>query len=415
METDTASSVAPVIAPDVAASVIELEKQYLLQNYARYPVVLERGRGCYVYDTSGKRYLDLIAGIGVNALGYSHPRLTKVIREQAGRLLHSSNLYYHPYTGPLAERFSRTSGMPRVFFCNSGTESVEAALKMAKAHGHSISPDKFEIVALDNSFHGRTLGALSVTGQEAYRRDFQPLIPGVHFVQRNDVTALEQVVTERTAGIILELVQGEGGIYPLTEEYIRKAREIADRNNAILIFDEIQCGVGRTGTYFAYQQMEPPVMPDVMVTAKPMGCGIPIGVVACNERAAAGMGPGKHGTTFGGNPLACRVALEFFDILDSLLPHITNVGSYFRMRLTEMQRKYSFIREVRGVGLMIGVELEFSGKQVVLDAIAEGLLINCTHDVTLRALPPFILTEDDVDRAIKTLHRVFKKTKPPEV
>ena len=403
-----------VVAPAVTPTVIDLEKQYLLQNYARYPVVLERGKGCYVYDISGKRYLDLIAGIGVNALGHAHPRLTKVIREQAGRLLHSSNLYYHPYTGPLAERFSRASGMPRIFFCNSGTESVEAALKMAKAHGNTISPEKFEIVALDNSFHGRTLGALSVTGQESYRRDFMPLIPGVHFVQRNDVTALEQVVNDRTAGIIFELVQGEGGIHPLTEDYIRKAREIADRNNALLIFDEIQCGVGRTGTYFAYQQMEPPVMPDVMVTAKPMGCGIPIGVVACNERAAAGLGPGKHGTTFGGNPLACRVALEFFDILGSLLPHIANVGSYFRMRLEELKNKYSFIKEVRGVGLMIGVELEFPGKQVVLDAIEEGLLINCTHDVTLRVLPPYILTEGDVDRAIRILNRVFRKTKPPQ-
>jgi acetylornithine/N-succinyldiaminopimelate aminotransferase len=399
----------------ITPSVIDLEKQYLLQNYARFPVVLQRGKGCYVYDTAGKRYLDLISGIGVNSLGYGHPRMTKVIREQAGRLIHTSNLYYHEFTGPLAERFSRASGMPRVFFCNSGTEGMEAALKMAKAHGRKISPDKFELISLDNSFHGRTLGALSVTGQESYRRDFEPLIPGVHFVPRNDVTALEQAVNERTAGIIVELVQGEGGIYPLTEEYIRKCRELADRYNALLIFDEIQCGVGRTGTYFAYQLLDPVVYPDVTVTAKPMGCGIPLGVVASNEKAAAGMGPGKHGTTFGGNPLACRVALEFFDILDELMPQITNVGSYFRMKLTDLQRKYSFIKEVRGVGLMIGVELEFPGKQVVLDCIEEGMLINCTHDVTLRMLPPFILTEQDVDRAIRTLSKVFKKTKAPEV
>jgi acetylornithine/N-succinyldiaminopimelate aminotransferase len=395
-------------------SFLDLEKQYLLQNYARYPVVLQRGKGCYVYDTAGKRYLDLISGIGVNSLGHAHPRLTKVIREQVGRIIHTSNLYYHEFTGPLAERFSRTSGMPRVFFCNSGTEGMEAALKMAKSHGRQISPDKYELISLDNSFHGRTLGALSVTGQESYRRDFEPLIPGVHFVPRNDVTALEQAVNERTAGIVVELVQGEGGIYPLTEEYIRKARELADRYNALLIFDEIQCGVGRTGTYFAYQLFDPVVMPDVTVTAKPMGCGIPLGAVACNEKAAAGMGPGKHGTTFGGNPLACRVALEFFDILDELMPQITNVGSYFRMKLTELQRKFSFIKEVRGVGLMIGVELEFPGKQVVLDSLEEGMLVNCTHDVTIRMLPPFILTEQDVDRAIRALSKVFKKTKAPE-
>jgi predicted acetylornithine/succinylornithine family transaminase len=375
---------------------------------------MHRGRGCYVYDIAGKRYLDLLAGIGVNALGHSHPRIVKIIREQAGLLLHSSNLYYHEYSGPLAQRISNASGLARIFFCNSGTEANEAALKMAKAYGRKIAPEKFELIALDNSFHGRTIGALSVTGQESYRRDFEPLLPGVHFVPRNDITALEQAVNERTAGIILELVQGEGGIYPLTTEYIRKARELADRHNAILIFDEIQCGVGRTGTHFAYQLIDPPVVPDIMLAAKPIACGIPLGVVAANERAAAGLGPGKHGTTYGGGPLACRVALEFFDILDTLLPQITSVGSYFRMRLTELAKRYSFIKEVRGVGLMIGVELDFPCKQIVLDAIEQGILINCTHEFTLRALPPYILTEHDVDRAITVLNRIFKKAKPPE-
>jgi len=398
----------------ISPSIADLEKQYLLQNYARYPVVLQRGKGCYVYDTSGKRYLDLIAGIGVNSLGYAHPRLTKVIREQAGRLVHCSNLYYHEFAGPLAERISRASQMPRVFFCNSGTEAIEAALKMAKAHGRKISPEKFELVALDNSFHGRTLGALSVTGQESYRRDFEPLLPGIRFVPRNDITALEQVVSERTAGIIIELVQGEGGIYPMTEAYIRKARELADRHDAILIFDEIQCGVGRTGTYFAYQLLDPPVLPDVMTLAKPIASGLPLGVVVSNERAAAGLGAGKHGTTFGGGPLVCRAGLEFFDILDELLPRITEVGSYFRMRLTELSRRFSFIKEVRGVGLMIGVELEFPGKQVVLDCIEQGMLINCTHDYTLRAMPPYIITEQEVDRAIAILKRVFRTAKAPE-
>lgn len=403
------------LAPLDANSAVELEAQYLLQNYGRLPLVLARGKGCYIYDTAGNRYLDLIAGIGVNALGYSHPRITKVIKEQAGRLIHCSNLYYHEYSGPLAERISKLSGLARIFFCNSGTEANEAALKMAKAHGRAISPDKFEIVALDNSFHGRTLGALSVTGQESYRRNFEPLIPGVRFVPRNDIGALEQMVTHRTAGIILELVQGEGGIYALTSEYIRKARELADRHNAILIFDEIQCGVGRTGTHFAYQLQDPPILPDVITVAKPIACGLPLGVVAANERAAAGLGKGQHGTTYGGGPLSCRVALEFFDVLDTLLPSISEVGSYFRMRLTELSKKYSFIKEVRGVGMMIGVELDFPCKQIVLDCIQEGMLINCTHDYTLRALPPYIMTEHDVDRAISVLNRVFKKTKRPEV
>ncbi len=392
-------------------SVVDLEKEYLLQNYARFPLVIHRGKGCYVYDTAGKRYLDLIAGIGVNALGYAHPRLTKVIREQAGLLLHISNLYYHEYQGPLAERIVKISGLNRVFFSNSGAESMEGALKMVRAHGTKIDAAKYQVISLENSFHGRTFGALSITGQEKYRRDFEPLVPGARFVPRNDITALEQVVNENTAGIVLELVQGEGGILPMTEEYVRKARELADRFNALLVFDEIQCGVGRPGTYFAYQLFDPVVLPDVTVAAKPLACGIPLGFIAANERAAASISSGMHGSTFGGGPLACRVALEFFDLLDPLLPKIVETGSYFRMRLTELAKRYGFIKEIRGVGLMIGVELDMPGKQIVLDAMAEGLLINCTHDTVLRMLPPYILTEQDVDRAITALNRVFKKTK----
>ncbi len=388
---------------------IDLEKQYLLQNYARYPLVLHRGKGCYVYDTSGKRYLDLIAGIGVNALGYAHPQITKVLREQAGLLLHTSNLYYHEYQGPLAARIARTSGLDRVFFCNSGAEAMEGALKMARAVARKMDPQKIEMVALENSFHGRTFGALSITGQEKYRRDFEPLLSGVRFVNRNDAAALEAAVSDRTAAIIFELVQGEGGIFPLTHEYVRKARELATRHNAMLIFDEIQCGVGRPGTYFAYQMFDPAILPDIMIAAKPIACGLPLGFIAATEKAAPGLGAGMHGTTYGGGPLACRVALEFFDILDSLLPHITEVGSYFRMRLTDLAKQYSFIKEVRGFGLMIGVELDMPGKQIVLDAIEDGVLINCTHETILRMLPPYILTEQDVDRGIAVLNNIFKK------
>jgi acetylornithine/N-succinyldiaminopimelate aminotransferase len=395
----------------VDLAVMNLEKQFLLQNYARFPIVLHRGKGVYVYDTAGKRYLDLIAGIGVNALGYAHPRLTKIIRQQAGLILHTSNLYYHEYQGPLAERIAKTSGLDRVFFCNSGAEAMEGALKMVRAHGTKIDPAKHQVVALENSFHGRTFGALSITGQEKYRRDFEPLVPGARFVPRNDIAALEQVVSQHTAGIVLELVQGEGGIFPMTAEYVRKIRELADRYNALVVFDETQCGVGRPGTYFAYQMFDPVVMPDVMVAAKPLACGIPLGFIAANERAAVAIGPGMHGSTFGGGPLACRIALEFFDLLDPLLPHIMETGSYFRMRLTELAKRYGFIREVRGVGLMIGVDLDMPGKQIVLDAMAEGLLINCTHETVLRMLPPYILTEQDVDRSITVLNRVFKKTK----
>ncbi len=392
-----------------------LEQEYLLQNYARYPVLLRRGRGVYVYDADGKRYLDLISGIGVNSLGYGHPRITKVIRQQAGLLLHTSNLYYHDFQGRLAERLVKLSGLNRCFFCNSGTEAIEGALKMIRAHGGSISPHKTEIVSLENSFHGRTLGALSITGQPKYRKDFEPLLPGARFVERNDMAALEAAVNEKTAGIVLEFVQGEGGINPVSEPFARKARELADRFNALLVLDEVQCGVGRLGTHFSYQLLDPVLLPDVAVAAKPMACGIPLGVIIANAKAAATIKPGMHGSTYGGGPLACRVALEFFDVLEELLPSINSVGVYFRMKLTELMRTFSFIKDVRGQGLMIGVELDFSGKQLVFDGIREGVLFNCTHETVLRFLPPYTLTEQDVDRAIATLRKLFKSAKPSDV
>lgn len=394
-------------------SLIDIEREYLLQNYARYPLALRRGKGCYVYDLEGNRYLDLISGIGVNSLGYAHPRITKVIRDQAGLLLHTSNLYYHEYQGRLAERLAKISGLKRSFFCNSGAEAMEGALKMIRAHGNSVSPEKKGIVSLENSFHGRTLGALSITGQPKYRKDFEPLLPGVNFVPRNDISALEAAVSSSTAGIVLEFIQGEGGVLPITESFARAARELADRHNCLLVFDEIQCGVGRPGTYFAYQLLDPVLMPDIVIAAKPMACGIPLGVIIGNEKAAATIKPGMHGSTYGGGPLACRVALEFFDILDDLLPSINSVGAYFRARLTEMMRSFSFIKEVRGPGLMIGMEIAFAGKQLVLDGITEGLLFNCTHETVLRFLPPYVLTEQDVDRAVSILNRIFKNAKAP--
>ncbi len=391
--------------------IMGLEREYLLQNYSRYPLLLHRGRGVYVYDLDGKRYLDLISGIGVNSLGYSHPRILKVIRQQAGLLLHTSNLYYHEYQGRLAERLAKISGLQRSFFCNSGTEAMEGALKMIRSHGNSVSAAKTEIVSLENSFHGRTLGAISITGQPKYRKDFEPLLPGARFVPRNDIAALEAAVTGNTAGIVLEFIQGEGGINPVSEPFARKARELADRHNALLVFDEIQCGVGRPGAYFAYQLLDPVLLPDVVIAAKPMACGIPLGVIIANEKAAATIKPGMHGSTYGGGPLACRVALEFFDILDELLPSINSVGVYFRMKLTELMRAFPFIQEVRGQGLMIGVELDFPCKELVLDGIKEGILFNCTHDTVLRFLPPYILSEQDVDRAVAVLTKIFKNAK----
>jgi len=397
--------------PAAADTVVELERQYLLQNYSRYPLILHRGKGAHVYDTDGRRYLDFITGIGVNALGHAHPRIVKVIREQAALLIHSSNLYYHEYQGPLANKLAETSGLQRTFFTNSGTEAMEGALKMIRAHGNHAGSGKHEILSVENSFHGRTLGALSVTGQAKYRIDFEPLLPGVRLVPPNDVAALAAAFSESTAGMVLEPIQGEGGIFPISPEYQHKARELADRYNALLVFDEIQCGMGRTGTYFAYQHTAPPILPDVLVTAKPLACGLPLGAIVANEKAAAAIAPGMHGSTFGGGALACRVALEFFDILEGLLPSIQQTGAYFQVKLNELARKHSFIKEVRAYGLMIGVDMEIPGKQMVLDAMAEGLLINCTHNTVLRFLPPYIVTGREINRAVKILGKVFSKQK----
>ncbi|MCX6624215.1 MAG: aminotransferase class III-fold pyridoxal phosphate-dependent enzyme [Acidobacteria bacterium] len=378
-----------------SADVMELERQYLFQNYARYPVVMHRGKGCYMYSAGG--------------LGHAHPRIVKLIREQAGLLVHTSNLYYNEYQGPLAERLAKISGLQRSFFCNSGTEAMEGAIKMMHAHGRGISQEKFEIVSLDNSFHGRSTGALALTGQPKYRADFEPLLPGVRFTPANDIAALEQVVSEKTAGIVLEVIQGEGGINLMSEDYVRRARELAEQYNALLVLDEIQCGVGRPGVHFAYQLFDPCILPDVLLAAKPMSCGLPLGVIIANEKAAATIKPGMHGTTFGGGPLTCRVALEFFDILEELLPSITRVGDYFRDRLRQLGKTFAFIKDVRGRGLMVGAELDIPGKQIVLDCMEAGVLLNCTHDTVLRYLPPYIVTERQVDEAIKVLAKVLKK------
>jgi acetylornithine/N-succinyldiaminopimelate aminotransferase len=405
------SSALPPVVDTPAQVLAQLERDYLLQNYARYPLALARGKGCHVYDLDGKRYLDFITGIGVSGLGHAHPRIVKVIRDQAALLLHTSNLYYHQYQGPLAKRLVEISGLARAFFCNSGTEAIEGAIKMAHSHGRTVGAEKYELIALENSFHGRTIGALSITGQPKYRHDFEPLMPGVKFVPANDIAALEAAFSERTAGIFLELIQGEGGIYPLTQEYIVRARDLATQHDALLVADETQCGVGRPGTYFAYQRANPVILPDIMVAAKPVACGLPLGFIVGNEKAAASIKPGMHGSTFGGNVLACRVALEFLDILDELLPAIQRVGGYFHVSLNELARKYGVVKEVRGFGLMLGMELNVPGKQLVLDAIGEGLLINCTHDTVLRFLPPYIVTEKEVDQAVKILGKLLAKLK----
>ncbi len=401
-----------------APSIVELEQQYVFQNYARYPLVIESGKGSAVYDDKGRRYLDFISGIGVNALGHAHPRIVKVVREQVGKLVHCSNLYYHKYQAPLAARLAEISGLERTFFANSGAEAMEGALKIARAFGNKQDPAKHEIVALDNSFHGRTLGALSVTGQSKYRTDFEPLLPGVRFIPVNDSPALEQAVGEHTAAIVLEPILGEGGIVRLDREFAARAADLARRHNALLIFDEIQSGLGRTGAWFAYQLWNqhtpdlPAIKPDVLVTAKPLGCGFPIAAILANERAAAAIASGMHGSTFGGGALVCRVALEFLQVLDDLLPAIRENGRLFHRRLQSLVDKYEFAREVRGEGLMLGLDLTIPAKPFVLEALERGFLINSTHDTVLRFLPPYIIDAKEITRLTEALDQMFAKAQP---
>jgi predicted acetylornithine/succinylornithine family transaminase len=401
-------------AAQLAQSVMDLEKQYLLQNYARYPLVLKRGRGCWLYDIQGKRYLDLISGIGVNSLGHAHPRIMRVLREQASLLIHTSNLYYHQYQGPLAKKLCETSGLGRAFFCNSGTEAVEGAIKMARAHGRGAGLDKFEIVSLENSFHGRTVGALALTGQPKYRESFEPLMPGVKFVPHGDLRALEAAVGDHTAAIFVEPIQGEGGVRPVPVEWLRKARELASRHDALLVFDEIQCGIGRPGVHFAYQLHEPVVLPDIVTMAKPIACGLPLGAILCNEKAAASIAPGMHGTTFGGGALACRVALEFFSVLEELLPQMRRVSAFFFDGLNALKQTHPFIADVRGVGLMIGIELDFPCKHLAGEGIKHGLLFNVTHDRVIRMLPPYIITEKEAEIALRGLGRILSTAGPQD-
>ena len=393
-----------------ALSIPELEQQYVLQTYARYPLTITSGKGVAVYDEQRRRYVDFLSGIGVNALGHAHPRIVKAVREQVGKLVHCSNLYYNEYQGPLAAKLAEISGMQRTFFCNSGAESMEGALKIARAWGSKQGPDKYEIVALENSFHGRTFGALSITGQPKYRKDFEPLLPGARFIELNNLEQLEQTVSDRTCAIVLEPILGEGGIFSLSRQFVERAAELAQRHNALLLFDEIQCGVGRTGAYFAFQlwhQDGSKIQPDVLCTAKPLGCGFPLGVILTNERAASALGSGMHGSTFGGGALVCRVALEVLAALPDLLPAIRENGRFFRRRLQALVEKYDFVTEVRGEGLMVGLQLTVPGKPFVLQAMEKGFLINATHDTVLRFLPPFIIEQKDIIRLTDCLDKLF--------
>src|SRR5881396_1310752 len=391
------------------AHVKELEKKYLLGTYSRYELLADRGTGAYLIDKSNKRYLDLLAGIAVNALGYNHPRIKQVLRKQIKRPIHVSNLIYHEYQGRLAEKLCKISGLDRAFFTNSGTESVEGCLKFARAYARP----KFRILSLDQSFHGRTFGALSATGQKQYRDPFEPLVPGFEFIGFNDVDDLERKFSDDVCAILIETIQGEGGIRPISEQFYRRARQLATEKGAVLIVDEIQCGLGRTGHWFAFHRFAPAsekaMLPDMVASAKPLGLGIPLGAILLGEKVAAAIQVGQHGTTFGGGPLACRASLEYFKILEegNLLERVSTVGAYFKKRLEEL-KDLPVVKEVRGEGLMLAVELKIPGKEIVKQLLAQGYILNCTHETVLRMLPPFIITEKQIDKFMLALRPMLE-------
>jgi len=391
--------------------IAEVEKRALIPTYDRLPILAVRGEGCYLYDDRGKKFLDFLGGLAVNALGYAHPEILAVLRDESESLLHVSNLLYHPYQAPLAEKLARLAGLDRVFFANTGTEAIEGAIKLARAYARQRHPAEpcaqVEILAVENSFHGRTLGALAATWPEKYRKPFEPLLPGVKFVRLNDAAHLRQSFTPRVAAVLVEVIQGEGGVVELQENFLKLAEELCRAHDALLVCDEIQCGLGRTGRWFAFQKHG--LKPDVVVVAKPLAAGLPLAALIAREEASAAFSPGMHGSTFGGGPLQCRLALKVLEILarPGFLEHVCEVGAYFRAQLEKLRDDLPLIREVRGEGLMVAAELAVPGKSVVRQALEAGFLMNCTQETVLRFLPPLIIERRHVDDLIAALRPIL--------
>lgn len=395
-----------------AAGARRAAERYLMNTYKRPPLVFTRGKGCYLWDDRGRRYLDFLGGIAVNALGHAHPRLVRVVRREAARAIHLSNLFHNRYQGPLAEKLARWSQLDRVFFTNSGAEAIEGALKLARIYarkktGAEAPPVKTKILALEHSFHGRTFGALAITASAKYREPYEPLMPGAHFVRFNDVADLEAKFDATVCAIILEPIQGEGGVFPVSESFYNRARQLCTQHDAALIADEIQCGLGRTGRYFAYQKFR--ALPDIVVVAKPLAGGLPLGAILASEKFASAFSPGLHGTTFGGGPLVCAAALEFLSTVEreKLLANVRARGEELRAGLEKLKAKFDFVKEVRGEGLILGMELTVEGAAIVQQALRRGVIINCTHERTLRFLPPFIVTSKQVKEFLAALESVL--------
>lgn len=404
------------------AEVQAAENNLLLQTYERYPLLLDRGEGAYLYAADGRRYLDLLSGIGVSALGYGHPAILTALESQASRLIHSSNLFFHTGTAELAARLVEISGLARVFLTNSGTEAWEAALKLARAYARERADRpgaaaRTRFLALEHSFHGRTMGSVATTHKEKYRLPFMPVMPDVDFVRFNDVDDLRAKFTSDVCAVCVETVQGEGGIHPVSQEFLQAARELTRDADALLICDEIQCGLGRTGRWFAYQHYD--VLPDITTVAKPLGGGYPVGAMIASEKAASAFSPGMHGTTFGGSPLACAVAIAVIDTIrrENLLEHVVSEGDYLLAKLNSLQERHPGIAAVRGLGLMAGIELETAelAKAALHALLDRGFILNRTSETVLRLLPPYIVSRAELDSFLAALDEVLEGLKPEPV
>jgi len=387
--------------------IIALYDRFVMNTYTRVPIVVVKGKGLKVWDLSGKLYLDFFPGWAVSGLGHCHPKVVSSVRECLKKIIHVPNNYYNIMQAKLAKKIIENSFDGKVFFCNSGAEANEAAIKLTRAYGNQRGRN--EIITFENAFHGRTLATITATGQEKYQRGFEPLVEGFRKVQFNDIDAFKNAITPKTAGVMLEPIQGEGGINVATKDFILSVRKACDENDLVLIFDEVQTGMGRTGKMFCFEHYG--IKPDVMTLAKTLGGGLPIGAMVASKKFADVLRPGMHASTFGGSPVACSAALAVFEAIkrEGLLLNAERMGSYLFARLEELKKKYPIIKEIRGKGLMIGVELTIEGKDIVRDAVKEGLLINCTHDRVLRLMPGLIVTKKEIDRAIYILDKVMKK------
>ena len=389
---------------------MEQAEQALVHTYNRYPIVLDHGEGVYLYDTEGKKYLDFAAGIAVCSLGYGHPEYNKALKEQMVKLLHVSNLFYTAPVVDAAEKLKKASQMDRIFFTNSGTEAIEGALKAARKYAYTKKSGKYEFIAMEHSFHGRSMGAVSVTGTENYRTPFEPLVGGVRFAKYNDLESVKAQVTDQTCAIILETVQGEGGIYPAESEFLKEIRMLCDENDILLILDEIQCGMGRTGSMFAWQDYG--VRPDIMCMAKAIGNGVPVGAFAMTEEVAEySLKPGDHGTTYGGNPFACAAVDKVLDIFekDHIVEHVKEVTPYLEEKLDELVEKYDGVLKRRGKGLMQGLVLARPVGEVIANAQKEGLLVISAGGNVLRMVPPLVIEKEHVDEMIEKLEKALQR------